>query len=148
MSVNGQRYDWESIKVTMPQGQVVDIQAISYKDSLDVEHVHGKGSRPRGYGTGNYTASGEIEIDKEEMQILLVGLSVLSGGKGYMRHKPFPIVVEYKNDDQPMQVDVLKGVKLTEFDEARKQGDKSSTVKIPFIITKGINRNGQEAISG
>jgi hypothetical protein len=146
MPVNGKRYDWESITITAPSGVMVDIQSIEYSDKREVTPVHGKGSKPRGYGEGNYEAEGKMTVLKEEFGTLLLVLAALGGGKLYA-HKPFPIAVTYNNADQPVpQADVLRGVKLTDLGDARKQADTKSEVEIGFKITGGILRNGVEPV--
>ena len=52
MSANGILYDWESITVTGPQGEIAGISEIKYEDGQAVTARHGRGSIPRGYGRG------------------------------------------------------------------------------------------------
>ena len=40
-------------------GLNLQIQSIDYEDELEKEEVYGKGQKPRGYGEGNYKASGK-----------------------------------------------------------------------------------------
>ena len=57
LKVNGQTYSWGDVDVKIP-GLVLVVQEISYDDEQDMEESYGKGNRPRGYGKGNYKASG------------------------------------------------------------------------------------------
>jgi hypothetical protein len=147
MPVNGKRYDWESITTLTISGVVVDYEGIDYSDKREVTSVHGKGSKPRGFGEGNYTAEGKTSLLKEEWLKLEAALAITSPNQAVYTHKPFPITVKYKNNDQPVpQVDVLRGVKLTGISDSRKQGDAKSVVELTFNITGGILRNGVEPV--
>ena len=70
MAANGNKYDWESITVTLPNGEVVGITEIKYEDGQEITAHYGKGSLPRGYGRGNYEASGSMVLYREEWEKL------------------------------------------------------------------------------
>lgn len=53
LKVNGKAYDWGDVDLKIP-GLNIQVQEISYDDELEIEEVYGSGSKPRGYGTGNY----------------------------------------------------------------------------------------------
>lgn len=61
LKVNGKAYDWGDVDLKIP-GLNIQVQEISYDDELEIEEVYGYGSKPRGYGTGNYKASGKLSI--------------------------------------------------------------------------------------
>ena len=71
LKVNGKAYDWGDVDVKLP-GLVLEVQEISYDDELEQEEVYGKGNKPRGYGTGNYKASGKISLLRDDYDQLLV----------------------------------------------------------------------------
>ena len=70
MSANGNKYDWESITVNLTNGEVVGITEIKYEDGQEITARYGRGSIPRGYGRGNYEASGSMVLDREEWEKL------------------------------------------------------------------------------
>ncbi|MGE5607413.1 MAG: hypothetical protein ACM3YE_17205 [Bacteroidota bacterium] len=142
--INGKKFSWEDISVNLPQGTAIDIDSIEYSDKKEDEEIYGKGSNPTGWGSGNYSAEGKMTLKREEHEKLTTALIAL-GSKSIYQHKPFPIVVNYANDDQPIVTDVLRSCKLTANSTGPKQGDKSENVEVSFKILGGIVWNGKEA---
>lgn len=145
MSANGILYDWESITVTGPQGEIAGISEIKYEDGQAATARYGRGSIPRGYGRGNYEASGSMTLDRDEWEKLKKEL-VASGG-GIYDHEPFTIVASYANDNMPTVTDTLKNCKITKFSGAGgSQGDdNTSPMTCEFIILSPILWNGVPA---
>lgn len=84
LKVNGKAYDWGDVDLKIP-GLNIQVQEISYDDELEIEEVYGSGSKPRGYGTGNYKASGKLSMlrdDYDDLHGLLQaeGSSLLQDG--------------------------------------------------------------------
>ncbi|HOS77607.1 MAG TPA: hypothetical protein PLL15_06150 [Syntrophales bacterium] len=132
--INGCQYDWESVTIVMQSGVAIGITNISYKDERPVEPRYGKGSVPRGYGRKNYKADGSMELDLLEAELLQAAL-----GMSYYKAQPFPIIVKYANQDQPIVVDTLPDCKITKVDTSAKQGDEVVGVrKFDFVILSPI----------
>lgn len=143
MPINGNQYDWESVTIQLPNGTAIGVTDISYSDERPVEGRYGKGSLPRGYGRGNYKASGSMEMDLDEAERLLAAL-----GGSYYGAKPFPVVAGYANDDMPAVTDTLPDVKITKVDSGAKQGENNVGVrKFDFVILSPIKWNGKPALS-
>lgn len=70
LKVNGKAYDWGDVDLKIP-GLNIQVQEISYDDELEIEEVYGYGSKPRGYGTGNYKASGKLSMLRDDYDDLL-----------------------------------------------------------------------------
>lgn len=141
MAINGRQYDWEDITVTMPHGEAVGITEIKYKDGQSITARYGKGAVPRGYGRGNYEASGSFTMDRDEWERLKLVLSV---GGGIYDHEPFTIIVNYANNDMGNIIDVLKSCKITSFDGGGgSQGDdNASPIACEISILEPILWNG------
>lgn len=148
MAINGKMYDWEDITVTLPTGVAVGITGIKYEDEQPVTAHYGKGAVPRAYGRGNYTASGSIELDRDEWEKLKV-YCVASGGGNIYDHVPFTVVVSYANRDQPPIVDTLKSCKIGKFTGGGgTQGeDKVAPMTCEFTILEPIVWNAAPAKS-
>lgn len=146
MAINGRKYDWESITVTLPTGIAVAMTDIHYEDGQDVEVRYGRGSKPRGFGNKNYEASGSFVQDREEWEILKTTLAASGKGKLY-DHLAFPIVVSYQNDEMSPVTDVLPLCKITKFSGAgAAQGDdNASPMTCEFKILAPIIWNGVPA---
>lgn len=134
MAINGLYYDWESIEVQLPHGIAVNITDIGYNDEKSIEARYGKGSLPRGYGRGNYKASGSMTLDLQEFEALRQGL----GGNIY-NAEPCQAVVAYANDNLPTVTDTLPDIKFTKTDTSSKQGDSNAGArKLDFTILSAI----------
>lgn len=144
--INGKHYDWEDVAVMMPHGVAALISEIKYNDEQPVEARYGRGATPKGYGRGNYAASGSAKLDREEWEQLKAYLASSGNGAIY-DHKPFSIVVSYANDDQGTIVDTLRDCKISKFDGGGgSQGDDNvSPITFEFTILKPILWNGVPA---
>lgn len=142
MPINGNQYDWESVEIQLPNGTAIAITDISFNDERPVEARYGKGSLPRGYGRGNYKASGSMEMDLDEAERLRAAL-----GGSYYKTKPFPIIVSYGNDDMPRVTDTLPDVKIAKVDSGAKQGENNVGVrKFDIEILSPIKWGGEPAL--
>ncbi len=142
MSVNGRLYDWESVEVQLPSGVAVGVTSINYSDERPVEPRYGKGSLPRGYGRKNYKASGSIELDRDEAELLRTNL----GGSVY-KGDPFMVAVSYGDDGMPTVTDILPQCKITKQDTGASQDDDNAgKVKYDLAILEPIKWGGQSAL--
>lgn len=142
--INNKAYDWADVDIQIP-GLVIEAQEISYDDELEKEVVYGKGQMPRGYGTGNYKATGKITLLRDDFNDLIE----------YCKRKKIPfykllidkIVVNYGSDGQKMVTDVLEKVSFTKRGGGGgKQGDKSLTIDLDMIIAGKIIWDGLEPV--
>ena len=140
MAINGKNYDWEDIHVITLTGEQIGITEIKYSDEQSVTARYGRGAVPRGYGRGNYEASGSMVLDRDEWEKLKLALVALSNTGGIYDHKPFPIVVSYANDDMGTVIDTLRDCKISKFDGGGgSQGDDNvSPITCEFTILSPI----------
>lgn len=143
LKVNGKAYDWGDVDVKLP-GLVLEVQEISYDDEQDMEEVYGRGNKPRGFGTGNYKASGKIALLRDDYDALL-DYCKASGLPFYGMEIP-SIVVSYANAGARTKIDELKRVKFTKRANKAAQGDKSLTVDIDLMIIGGIIQDGVQPV--
>jgi hypothetical protein len=145
MAINGKSYDWEDITVTLPHGTAAGIKEIKYSDEQPVTAHYGKGAIPRGYGRGNYAASGSMVLYRDEWDRLQEQLT--SSGAGIYDHAPFTIVVSYANDDHGETTDTLKSCKISKCDGGGgAQGDDLVTaITCEFTILEPIEWGGTPA---
>ena len=150
MAINGKNYDWEDIHVITLTGEQIGITEIKYSDEQSVTVRYGRGAVPRGYGRGNYEASGSMVLDRDEWEKLKLALVALSNTGGIYDHKPFPIVVSYANDDMGTVIDTLRDCKISKFDGGGgSQGDDNvSPITCEFTILSPILWNGIPAKRG
>lgn len=150
MAINGKNYDWEDIHVITLTGEQIGITEIKYSDEQSVTARYGRGAVPRGYGRGNYEASGSMVLDRDEWEKLKLALVGISGTGGIYDHAPFPIVVSYANDDMGTVIDTLRDCKISKFDGGGgSQGDDNvSPITCEFTILSPILWNGIPAKRG
>lgn len=143
LRVNGKAYDWGDVDLKLP-GLAIEAQEISYDDELEKELVYGKGSSPRGYGTGNYKSSGKLTFLRDDFEELLQ----------YCKNKGIPffgltfpkIVVSYAQGNGQISTDVLNNVSFSKRSMKAAQGDKSFKVDLDLIIAGKIVWNGNEPV--
>jgi len=141
MSVNGRKYSWENISVTLPNGIAIGITDISYNDEKGVEARYGKGAVPRGWGGKRYKASGSMSLDRDEFEIFRKEMK----GSVY-KADPFPIIVEYMLLSGEEVKDTLPKCMITKQDTSGKEDDDNAgAVKLDFIILAPIKWNGVSA---
>ena len=70
IKVNGINYGWGDVDTKIPGLNLV-LQEISYDDEQEMEESYGKGSRPRGYGKGNYKGSGKMSMLRDDYDDVL-----------------------------------------------------------------------------
>ena len=150
MAINGKNYDWEDIHVVTLDGEQIGITEIKYTDGQSVTARYGRGAVPRGYGRGNYEASGSMVLDRDEWEKFKLALKGTSGTGGIYDHTPFPIVVSYANDDMGTIIDTLPDCKISKFDGGGgSQGDDNvSPITCEFTILSPILWNGVPAKRG
>lgn len=78
LKVNGKAYDWGDVDIKLP-GLALQVQEISYDDEQEMEETYGKGSKPRGFGTGNYKASGKMSLLRDDYDDLLAYYELQEG---------------------------------------------------------------------
>ena len=125
-------------------GLVLQLQEISYDDEQEKEETYGKGSMPRGYGTGNYKASGKISMLRDDYDDLLDYCK--SKGLAFYKLEIPSIVVSYANDGGRTRIDELKKVHFSKRSNKASQGDKSLTVDIDLMIVGGIIQDGVKPV--
>lgn len=143
IKVNGISYGWGDVDVKIPGLNLV-VQEISYDDEQEMEESYGKGNRPRGYGKGNYKASGKLSMHRDDYDEVL----------DYCKAKNIPfygmefpsMVVSYGNPGGRTRIDELKRVVFVKRSHKAAQGDKTLSVDIDLMIVGGIVEDGVEPV--
>ena len=143
MIINGKVYDWGSINIEIP-GLSIEAQSIDYDDELESELVYGRGMLPRGYGNGNYKASGKISLLRDDYNDIL----------DYCKQKGIPfyklviekIIVSYANEGQATRSDVINKVKFSKRTNKAANGDNSFKVDLDLLVMGKIVQDGVEPI--
>jgi hypothetical protein len=140
--VNGNVFDFTSIRVFIAYEAYVGIKAVSYKHTKKRKKAYGTRAEPVGRTRGIYEASGSIELLRSEADRLIETLS--ADGTGWME-KEFDIVVSMAEENQPTTTDVLRACSIDDEDH-NYQGDEPNMVKLELDIWR-IERNGRLPIT-
>ena len=143
IKVNGISYGWGDVDVKIPGLNLV-VQEISYDDEQEKEESYGMGNKPRGYGKGNYKASGKISMHRDDYDDVL-DFCKAKGIAFYGMEIP-SMVVSYANLGGRTRIDELKRVVFTKRSHKAAQGDKTLSVDIDLMIVGGIVEDGVEPI--
>ena len=143
IKVNGINYGWGDVDVKLPGLNLV-VQEISYDDEQEMEESYGKGSRPRGYGKGNYKGSGKMSLLRDDYDDVL-DFRKATGRPFYGVELP-SVVVSYGNPGGRTRIDELKRVVFVKRSHKAAQGDKTLSVDIDFMIVGGIVEDGVEPV--
>ena len=143
IKVNGINYGWGDVDVKLP-GLALVVQEISYDDEQDKEESYGQGHKPRGYGKGNYKASGKITMLRDDYDDLLAYCKA-KGVPFYDMELP-SVVVSYANPGDRTRIDELKRVIPQSRSFKAAQGDKTLSVDIDLMIVGGIVQDGVEPV--
>lgn len=142
--INGRSFDWESIKIRSVWGANIEITNISYSSEATVDPVFARGNVARGYGVGNLAQEAGIDIPHTSFQQLQI-FAATQGG--ILRIRPFEIIVEYSNDDQIPQIDVLRACKFERVETESSQGDTETGGRtLALKVLNPILYNGVPAI--
>lgn len=141
--VNGKAYDWGDVDIRIP-GLSLVLQEISYDDELEKELQYGKGSIPRGYGTGNYKPSGKISMLRDDYDDLIAYCR--SNGIAFYKLQIPKMIVSYANEGGRTISDVLNKVSFSKRSNKASQGDKSLKVDIDLLISGTIDSDGVKPV--
>ena len=137
--VNGKAYDWGDVSLQIP-GLAMEVQEISYDDELEKELVYGMGSKPRGYGRGNYKPTGKVSVLRDDYDALVDYCKRI--GKPLYEVEFPKVIVSYANAGNRTRQDVLNKVSFSKLSHKDAQGDKSLKVDIDLMIAGTIERDG------
>lgn len=141
--VNGRTYGWEDIRAKLP-GFDLEIQSIEYGDGMEKEANYGTGSKPRGYGRGNYKADCKFSMLKDDYDDFVAWCKT-QGVSLYKLEIP-KIVVSYAMDGERIKNDVINKVTPTKVSNKATQGDKNLTVEIELLVYGVIKRDGLASV--
>lgn len=142
--VNGNRFDFSSVQITVPDLNRVfeGVKSVTYSDELKPGKLRGNRAQAVGRTRGQYEPNASIEMYKSEAQALIDAL-----GPGYME-RSFNIVVSYSEPATPdlTTVDTIQGVRITKVEDSGNEGEEPLATKFdldPMMIL----RNGKAPIA-
>ena len=114
--INGHRYSFASIEVSVGGRRIVGFREISYRVRREIGEVRGVHPEPLGYTRGEITYEATLVAYAEEAEELVRAL-----GPGYME-QPFDITVTYAEEGQRTVTDQLLGCRITQIERDHSRG--------------------------
>ena len=115
MIINGKRYSWSSIQLSLLGNLVMGITSINYMDEEEINGVKGASKYDIGYTQENVTCSGSITLLREELDAIQKAAAV--AGIGRIQDIPaFAIPVSYADENGIIHTDTLRSVKFKKRD--------------------------------
>ena len=147
--INGHRYDWSSVRITIDGIPYTGVKSINYRQTLTPGIVRGTRSQPTGRTRGIYEPEGSIELYKEDYQDIITALA-MAGARGYME-VAFQIMVQYSQAGMglpgvPVLTDMLAGCRIASDEDSPSEGADPFTVNCDLSIMY-VLRNGLSALS-
>lgn len=129
MAFDSRQYEWADLEIQLGGKTLVAVTGVKYKKKVEREAYFGKGRKPLSLQTGNETVEGELSIGKSELD------SLIARTNKKLLHTSFSLVVSYGNPAEgvPMTTDIIEGLKISEYEQGLKQGDKAMEITLPFM---------------
>lgn len=138
--INGNRYDYSSVEITLNGSRVLGISECSYTSALEPGTVFGTGAQILGRTRGQLEESGSMTLYKQEFTELIAAL-----GQGYME-AAFDVTVSYRDTGSPLTTDVLRGCRITSVADSPAQGSDAIAVSCDLHVML-IERGGLQAVA-
>lgn len=130
--INGDTYGYSSIEFNINGIQVTAVSEIEYSSELTPGEVRGTSVEVLATTAGEGSHSGKITLTKGDANAIKASL-----GNGFMRKK-FPITVKYAEEDEPIIVDELFGVRFTNTGNSHSAGGDGLMVSFDLYISRAI----------
>lgn len=124
--INGVRFDFSSVKLTINDVPFVGVSSLNYKATLDPGEARGTAAQLLGRTRGKYTVEGSIELfmsEDDELTDLLT-----SQGLG-IYEQTFTIVANYSEVGSSIVTDTILGARLKTGDRSFKNGSDALVIK-------------------
>jgi hypothetical protein len=118
-------YAFKDIRVRLLGRDIVGLQGITYKKTVEKEFLYGRGSKPLGIQTGNQKVEGTLSIFQSEFEALQAAV-------GDITTVQFDVVNTYGDGDKA-KTDMILSVSVTEYEKGMKQNDKMKVIDLPFL---------------
>lgn len=154
--INGARFSWASVQIGLAGKKTIGVKSINYKDPLKPGKVRGTNAQVIGRTRGNYDAEGSITVYREDFLDIITYLATLIGVTSGLspnglppgfKEVAFDITVAYSEvPASPVQMDVLKGCRITDSEMDGSEGEDALAMKLSLDILV-ISWNGFYSIN-
>lgn len=142
--INGHRFDWSAVQITIDGIPYTGVKSCSYKQTLTPGVVRGTRAQKTGRTRGQHESDGSFEFYKEDYQNIILALSA-NGTRGYME-VAFTAIVQYQTSALAVVTDTLAGCRLTSEEDSPGESSDALVVKCDVDIMY-VLRNGLTALA-
>lgn len=133
--INGRGYAWADITLIILGRKVQGFTAISWNQAREKSNNHGQGDEVVSRTYGNKKANASITLTLKEISAIE---NVLPPNTDILDIKPFPILVNYRNDQNQFISYQLQHAEFLEFGHDGNQGDMKVEKSLPLIISRAV----------
>lgn len=126
--VNGVRYSFASIELSVAGKVILGAKEIAYTETLEPGELRGTSSQLLGRTAGDYSVEGSMTLYREEFDDLLGTL-----GEGYLR-KVFDVTITYADEGAPTKTDKLVGCRIKSVEQSNSQGTDGLEVQLQLHV--------------
>ena len=134
--INGIKYDWSCVEITIGQTVFTAVKSLSYKGALEPGEVFGTAAQKIGRTRGQYKPEASFELYKLDYSALIQTL-----GAGYME-QVFDITVNYSDTSGNIVTDKVIGCRIKSDENSHQVGTDALSVKVDldvmYIIKNGV----------
>lgn len=123
-------FAFKDIRVRLLGRDVAGLRGLTYKVMSEGTVIHARGNKAVAIQDGNETIEGTLKILQSEYEALATAVRVTSGLK--VTDVRFDIVNTY-GEGLNARTDIIKTVKITEYEKGMNQGEAFKEIELPFI---------------
>lgn len=131
MGFNTRQYSFSDVSVNILGRTLEGFRGVSYKVSVEKEHLHGRGKKPLSIQNGAETIEGELMLLQSELEAMRAAVKA-ANPLAKLTDVSFDIVVTY-GDGATAVTDVIQGCQFTEYEKGLKAADKFMEISMPFL---------------
>lgn len=124
-------FAFKDIRVRLLGRDIVGLQGITYKKTVEKEFVYGRGSKPLGVQHGNKKVEGTLSILQSEFEALQTAIKT-ANPTADITDVTFDIVNTY-GDGLAAVTDTILSASITEYEKGMAQNDKFKVIELPFL---------------
>jgi hypothetical protein len=132
--INGHRYSWASLEVTIRGMMVIALRSINYSSELTPGIIWGSDPGRVGRTPGRVTHAASVELLRREWDVLREELGMSFG------RVPFDVSVQYADEGEAVVTDWLIGCRITRVEMNNSDSTDATAVALtldPYDIRQG-----------
>ena len=138
MAFNSKQYAFSDVRLIILGREIEGFRGVSYKVSVEKEHLHGRGKKPLSIQSGQETIEGELMLLQSELIALVTAVKAVNPNYK-ITDVSFDIVITY-GDGTTASTDIVRSAEFTEYEKGMENGDKFMEVSMPFLALD-LNEN-------